>query len=155
MQSARKIQTKFRSFKSKKLIKRIQDNIATDINCPVCLEPLKSLDPLKPMTVATALPCGHRFHKDCIEYGLRTTKKKCLVCKTHVTNIKPKRRPKQKELTQEEQERQRVMIAHLEQQVKEQGEELEELRESTLITLQQASDQDKSARNWTSSFNDL
>jgi hypothetical protein len=145
MQSARKIQTKFRSNKSKKLVKRIIDNIATDINCPVCLQPLKPLDPLEAMKVATALPCGHRFHKDCIENGLRTTKKKCPVCKTLVTNIKPKKRPKQKKLTQVEQERQRVMIDRLEQQVKEQGEEIEELKESTLITLQQASDQETRA----------
>ena len=37
--------------------------------------------------VRIALPCGHRFHKDCIIQSLATTGGRCPKCRTYVTNI--------------------------------------------------------------------
>jgi hypothetical protein len=37
--------------------------------------------------VRIALPCGHRFHKDCIRQSLTSTRGKCPMCRTAVTNI--------------------------------------------------------------------
>jgi hypothetical protein len=112
MQSSRKIQSKFRSFKSKKLINRIKDNIATDINCAVCLQPLEPLEPLKPldpMTIATLLPCGHRFHKHCILVSLPVTRGECPICRTPVINI-PYTQPQPQAQPQPQQQQQQPAI---------------------------------------------
>jgi hypothetical protein len=37
--------------------------------------------------VRIALPCGHRFHEDCIRRSLTSTRGKCPTCRTVVTNI--------------------------------------------------------------------
>jgi hypothetical protein len=37
--------------------------------------------------VRIALPCGHRFHKDCIRRSLTSTGGRCPKCRTVVTNI--------------------------------------------------------------------
>jgi hypothetical protein len=37
--------------------------------------------------VATALPCGHRFHTACIQRALTSTQGKCPKCRTSIVNI--------------------------------------------------------------------
>ena len=56
----------------------------TDIDCPICLHPMTETD-----KVATLLPCGHRFHTQCIRDALVSTRELCPVCKRTVTNVKP------------------------------------------------------------------
>jgi len=78
--ASRKIQSRVRGKQTRKVMKRVKTNIATDNNCSICLEPLT-------INVATALPCGHRFHKDCIVNWLVRSQGKCPNCKQHITNI--------------------------------------------------------------------
>jgi hypothetical protein len=80
LKATRKIQTNYRGFKTRKVMKRVKTNMLTDNNCSICLEPLTE-------NVATALPCGHRFHKDCIVNWLVRSQGKCPNCKQRITNI--------------------------------------------------------------------
>ena len=61
-------------------MKRVKSNMLTNNDCSICLEPLT-------INVATALPCGHRFHKDCIVNWLVRSQGKCPNCKQRITNI--------------------------------------------------------------------
>jgi hypothetical protein len=61
-------------------MKRVKTNMQTNNDCSICLEPLTE-------NVATALPCGHRFHKDCIVNWLVRSQGKCPNCKQRITNI--------------------------------------------------------------------
>ena len=63
-------------------------------DCPICLEPLTT-------DVRIALPCGHRFHKDCIIQSLTTTGGRCPKCRAVVTNI-PYPSIEEQELEEEE-----------------------------------------------------
>ena len=76
----------------------------TDIDCPICLHPMTKTE-----KVATLLPCGHRFHTQCIRDALTSTHGKCPLCKIDVTNIQPQTRP----IVQEEQEQLQREIAEL------------------------------------------
>jgi phage FluMu protein Com len=76
----RKIQSRFRGQKTRKLLSRIKTTIPTDIECPICVEPMTE-------DVATLFPCGHRFHRACIRPALTGTERKCPVCKVNVTSI--------------------------------------------------------------------
>lgn len=78
--ASRKIQTRYRGFKTRKVMKRVKSNMLVDNDCSICLEPLTE-------NVATALPCGHRFHKDCIVNWLSRSQGKCPNCKKRITNI--------------------------------------------------------------------
>jgi hypothetical protein len=78
--ASRKIQSRVRGKQTRKVMKRVKSNMLTDNNCSICLEPLTE-------NVATALPCGHRFHKDCIVNWLVRSQGKCPNCKQRITNI--------------------------------------------------------------------
>jgi len=94
--ASRKIQSRVRGKQTRKVINR-EKNTSTTINyCSICFEPLTE-------DVRIALPCGHRFHKDCIIPSLTSTGGRCPNCRTVVTNINY---PSIEE--QEEQERQIV-----------------------------------------------
>ena len=80
LRASRKIQTRYRGFKTRKVMKRVKSNMLVDNDCSICLEPLTE-------NVATALPCGHRFHKDCIVNWLTRSQGKCPNCKKRITNI--------------------------------------------------------------------
>jgi len=80
LKASRKIQTNYRGFKTRKVIKRVRTNMLTNNDCSICLESLTN-------NVATALPCGHRFHKDCIVNWLSRSQGKCPNCKQRITNI--------------------------------------------------------------------
>jgi hypothetical protein len=80
LKASRKIQTNYRGFKTRKVMKRVRTNMLTNNDCSICLEPLTQ-------NVATALPCGHRFHKDCIVNWLVRSQGKCPNCKQRITNI--------------------------------------------------------------------
>jgi hypothetical protein len=80
LKASRKIQTNYRGFKTRKVMKRVRTNMLTNNDCSICLEPLT-------INVATALPCGHRFHKDCIVNWLVRSQGKCPNCKQRITNI--------------------------------------------------------------------
>jgi len=68
--------------------------VLTINDCPICLEPLTT-------DVRIALPCGHRFHKDCIIQSLTTTGGRCPKCRAVVTNI-PYPSIEEQELEEEE-----------------------------------------------------
>ena len=78
--ATRKIQTNYRGFKTRKVINREKNTVLTINDCPICLEPLTT-------DVRIALPCGHRFHKDCIRRSLTSTGGRCPKCRAVVTNI--------------------------------------------------------------------
>jgi hypothetical protein len=78
--ASRKIQTNYRGFKTRKVINREKNTITTINDCPICLEPLTR-------DVRIALPCGHRFHEECIRRSLTSTGGRCPKCRAVVTNI--------------------------------------------------------------------
>jgi hypothetical protein len=80
LKASRKIQSRVRGRQTRKVINR-EKNTSTTINdCPICFEPMIE-------DVRIALPCGHRFHKDCIIQSLTSTGGRCPKCRTVVTNI--------------------------------------------------------------------
>jgi hypothetical protein len=80
LKASRKIQSRVRGKQTRKVINR-EKNTSTTINdCSICFEPLTT-------DVRIALPCGHRFHKDCIRRSLTSTGGRCPNCRTVVTNI--------------------------------------------------------------------
>ena len=79
----------------------------TDSNCPICLQPMTNTE-----KVATLLPCGHRFHTQCIRDGLRSTGGLCPLCKITVTNI-PQQPQQPQPIIQEEQNQLQQDIAEL------------------------------------------
>jgi hypothetical protein len=78
--ATRKIQSRVRGNKIRKLLSRIKTTIPTDTDCPICVEPMTE-------DVATLFPCGHRFHRECIRPALSGTERKCPVCRVNVTSI--------------------------------------------------------------------
>ena len=80
LRASRKIQSRVRGKQTRKVMKRVKSNMLTNNDCSICLEPLTE-------NVATALPCGHRFHKDCIVNWLSRSQGKCPNCKQRITNI--------------------------------------------------------------------
>jgi hypothetical protein len=94
--ASRKIQTNYRGFKTRKVINREKNTILTINDCPICLEPLTR-------DVRIALPCGHRFHKECIRRSLTSTGGRCPKCRAVVTNI-PYISIEEQELEEEEEE---------------------------------------------------
>jgi len=78
--ASRKIQSRVRGRQTRKVINREKNTVLTINDCPICFEPLTE-------DVRIALPCGHRFHKDCIIQSLTSTGGRCPKCKTVVTNI--------------------------------------------------------------------
>jgi len=80
LKASRKIQTNYRGFKTRKVINREKNTVLTINDCPICLEPLTT-------DVRIALPCGHRFHEECIRRSLTSTGGRCPKCRAVVTNI--------------------------------------------------------------------
>jgi hypothetical protein len=80
LRASRKIQTNYRGFKTRKVINREKNTVLTINDCPICLEPLTT-------DVRIALPCGHRFHEECIRRSLTSTGGRCPKCRAVVTNI--------------------------------------------------------------------
>ena len=78
--ASRKIQSRVRGKLTRKVVNREKNTTLTVHNCPICFEPMTE-------DVRIALPCGHRFHKDCIIQSLTSTRGKCPMCRTTVTNI--------------------------------------------------------------------
>jgi len=81
LKATRKIQSKVRGKQTRKVINREKNTSTTVHDCPICFEPLTT-------DVRIALPCGHRFHEDCIRRSLISTHGKCPKCRTDVTNIR-------------------------------------------------------------------
>jgi hypothetical protein len=78
--ASRKIQSRVRGKQTRKVINREKNTSTTVNDCPICLEPMTT-------DVRIALPCGHRFHEDCIRRSLTSTSGRCPNCRTVVTNI--------------------------------------------------------------------
>jgi hypothetical protein len=78
--ASRKIQSRIRGKQTRKVINREKNTSTTVHDCPICLEPMTN-------DVRIAVPCGHRYHDDCIRRALTTTGGRCPKCKTIVTNI--------------------------------------------------------------------
>jgi hypothetical protein len=80
MQRARKIQSRVRGRQTRKVINREKNTSTTVHDCPICFAPMTN-------NVRIALPCGHRFHEDCIRRSLTSTGGTCPKCRSVVTNI--------------------------------------------------------------------
>ena len=80
LKASRKIQSRVRGKQTRKVINRVKLTMLTDNDCPICFDPLTN-------DVRIALPCGHRFHEDCIRRSLISTHGKCPKCRTVVTNV--------------------------------------------------------------------
>jgi hypothetical protein len=78
--ASRKIQSKVRGKQTRKVINREKNTSTTVHDCPICFEPMTK-------DVRIALPCGHRFHKNCIKRSLTSTGGTCPKCRALVTNI--------------------------------------------------------------------
>jgi hypothetical protein len=78
--ASRKIQSRVRGKQTRKVINREKNTSTTVHDCPICFEPMTN-------DVRIALPCGHRFHDDCIRRSLTSTSGRCPKCRTVVTNI--------------------------------------------------------------------
>jgi hypothetical protein len=78
--ASRKIQSRVRGKQTRKVINREKNTVLTINDCPICLEPLTT-------DVRIALPCGHRFHEECIRRSLTSTGGRCPKCRAVVTNI--------------------------------------------------------------------
>ena len=78
--ASRKIQSRVRGKQTRKVINRGQNTMLSVNDCSICFEPLTE-------DVRIALPCGHRFHKDCKRQSLTSTQGRCPNCRTVVTNI--------------------------------------------------------------------
>jgi hypothetical protein len=74
LKATRRIQSRVRGNTSRKLITRIKSNMLIDNDCSICFEPMTE-------KVATLLPCGHRFHRACINQWLNTGKMNCPLCR--------------------------------------------------------------------------
>jgi hypothetical protein len=80
LRASRKIQSRVRGKQTRKVINREKNTVLTINDCPICLEPLTT-------DVRIALPCGHRFHEECIKRSLTSTGGRCPKCRAVVTNI--------------------------------------------------------------------
>jgi hypothetical protein len=80
LKASRKIQSRVRGKQTRKVINREKNTVLTINDCPICLEPLTT-------DVRIALPCGHRFHEECIRRSLTSTGGRCPKCRAVVTNI--------------------------------------------------------------------
>jgi hypothetical protein len=80
LKASRKIQSRVRGKQTRKVINREKNTVLTINDCPICLEPLTT-------DVRIALPCGHRFHEECIKRSLTSTGGRCPKCRAVVTNI--------------------------------------------------------------------
>jgi hypothetical protein len=78
--ASRKIQSKVRGKQTRKVINREKNTSTTVHDCSICFEPLTN-------NVRIALPCGHRYHDDCIRRSLTSTGGRCPRCRSVVTNI--------------------------------------------------------------------
>ena len=104
--AATRIQTRVRGKQTRKklspktdiILERIKRNIELSNQCPICSEPLTQ--------DVRVLRCGHRFHNECIENGLRAGITRCGLCRTPIVE------PEEQE--QEEQEEEAVDLARLE-----------------------------------------
>ena len=108
--ASRKIQSRVRGKQTRKVINRGQNTMLSVNDCSICFEPLTE-------DVRIALPCGHRFHKDCIEQSLASTRGKCPNCRTVVTNIQPRTRRIQLMEYEVRHLEQNTRIEQLEQQI--------------------------------------
>jgi hypothetical protein len=82
LKASRKIQSRVRGKQTRKVINREKNTITTFNDCPICFEPMT-----RDTDVRIALPCGHRFHEECIKRSLTSTSGRCPNCRTFVTNI--------------------------------------------------------------------
>jgi len=99
LSATRRIQSRFRGKQTRKVMKRVKEKILTGEDCSLCLEPLDPTD--KTTKITTLLPCGHRFHSECIKKAFANNRRiRCPNCMGPVTNIEPQRLPIQ--LTQYE-----------------------------------------------------
>jgi hypothetical protein len=96
LRASRKIQSRVRGKQTRKVINREKNTVLTINDCPICLEPLTT-------DVRIALPCGHRFHEECIRRSLTSTDGRCPKCRAVVTNI-PYISIEEQELEEEEYE---------------------------------------------------
>ena len=105
--AATRIQTRVRGKQTRKklspkteiILERIKRNIELSKQCPICSEPLTQ--------DVRVLRCGHKFHNECIENGLRAGITRCGLCRMPIVE------PEQEEEEEEEEEEQAPEMAQL------------------------------------------
>ena len=88
---------KFRSIKHNNAIKENE--------CPICSEPLTQ--------DVRVLRCGHRFHNECIENGLRAGITRCGLCRTPI--VEPDEQEEEEEQEQIEEARLQIIFLQVQQ----------------------------------------
>jgi hypothetical protein len=97
LRASRKIQSRVRGKQTRKVMKRVKTNMLSNNDCSICFEPLTE-------HVRIALPCGHRFHEDCIRRSLTSTGGRCPECRAVITNINYPSIEEQEQEQEQEQE---------------------------------------------------
>lgn len=81
--AATKIQKRVRGKQTRKKAKALKiakRNLEISNECAICLEKVLATDAI------TSLPCGHRFHSDCMQRSLRSGIANCPLCRRVIPN---------------------------------------------------------------------
>ena len=81
--AATRIQKRVRGKQTRKktsALMRDKRNLEITKQCAICLDKVQSTDPI------TSLPCGHRFHTECIMRWLQTGIAVCPLCRSAIPN---------------------------------------------------------------------
>jgi hypothetical protein len=81
--AATRIQKRVRGKQTRKktrAIKIAKRNLEITNECAICLSEVQLNDPI------TSLPCGHRFHTECVQRSLRAGNANCPLCRSIIPN---------------------------------------------------------------------
>jgi hypothetical protein len=79
-QTRKKTSALMRTKRDKRDLEIANRNSEIDNECAICLAEVKSTDPI------TSLPCGHRFHTECIMRSLQAGIAGCPLCRSVIPN---------------------------------------------------------------------
>lgn len=79
-QTRKKTSALMRDKRDKRNLEIANRNLEIDNECAICLAEVKSDDPI------TSLPCGHRFHTECIQRSLQAGIAGCPLCRSVIPN---------------------------------------------------------------------
>jgi len=81
--AATRIQKRVRGKQTRKItnaLMRDKRNLEISKECAICLAEVQSTDPI------TSLPCGHRFHTECVQRSLEAGIATCALCRSVIPN---------------------------------------------------------------------
>jgi len=79
-QTRKKTNALMRTKRDKRNLEIANRNLEIDKECAICLAEVQSTDPI------TSLPCGHRFHSECIQRSLQAGIAGCPLCRSVIPN---------------------------------------------------------------------